>query len=579
MIDLVDRFKKHELEITRHLNGEKEDYFGHDVYKKLAKRKERLKKSNDMDYNQHRFMSKTGFPIQRNVSRMRKFIFDQNYADLQLYNIKETNEVDTATARNIEDTLNDNLRRTNFSSLVFNYIKLDCADYGAAVVYSAPDVLLQPHFKTVTRFNEFGNVAGYERVPITEEDIIVQNHRTDILNYFQNPDVVVPEHSSYQGHIERWDTHEFISYTNQEGIQFYNIKPIIKDIDKQGRIDQFYTKDVEGNITKYPIDVTKIYSLINIKGNEDNTIPYYVEMVDGKVIRIEQNMFDENLRPYAVFNFIPRGDAWWGNTDGEMTLPHENVFNTLLGLKLDCALKAQDQSLFYKKGSIDAADWNQRKVNNGFVGIDFPDGMDIRKMVMPFQSVDQSIQTTDSAFREINSSLQSIASQPNVNQRVSKTGPLQNTTATAVNTMQEQGDIKEGSYTRQFNIGVIRMGKNNITLLQQVLPDDFAVSAGNQQKFLEKSEIIGAADIVVRTALTNNKAFEAGRLLNIINTIYNLKGTQQGGAMQINEMPVIKKWLEKSDLGDINELINEAKQDFPVSMGQAQPQQQVAQAA
>jgi len=562
VIDLVKDLKSHETSLTNLLNGQKEEYFGHLVFKNLQNRKDKLRKSNNMDFGQEKFLSKLGFPIQKATSLMRKFIFDQNYASDQLYYVKETESTNAVIAKNIEDTLNDNVRRTKFISTDFNYLKLELAEYGTAVCYSTPGRLHNSHMITQMKKDQLGNPIGIERVRVDTPDIVIKNQRIDSSNYFQDPDAIIPEYSNYQGHLERWYVPEFLDYIKNPAIKFRNISAIKKKLNSEGWIDQFYHRETlngREEIAKKPVDMTKIYSLCNIKGNEDNTIPYYIEMVDGKIIRIEKDLFDENLRPYAILTFIPRLDTWWGNTDGEFVLSHENATNTLIGLKIDTAIQAQDQTIFHKKGSIDAGDWNNRHNAGGFVGVDVPDGINLSHLLFPFQSNDQSLGTFDSAMREINASRQSMASAPNVNQRVSKTGPLQNTTAKAVSTMEEQGDIKEGSYTRQANYGIVKIAQDTIALMKQFFPDSFSImsSAGKQEKFLNKEEILGSTDVIVRTSLTNNKAFEAQRLLNAINTIYNLKGTQQGSAMAIQEGPVIKKWLDRLDVGDPTELYNE----------------------
>jgi len=574
MIDLVKNFKKHEKEMTILANGQKEDYFGHDTYKNLESRVEKLKKSNNMDFGE-RFIGKFGTPIQKSVSLMRKMVFDQNYRHEQLFYIKPTESTDAETATNIENTLADNLRRTKFKSRAFNIIKLNCAEYGASVCYSTPGILRNTHFKT-QKFSENG-ITTIRRVQVDEPDIVIHNKSIHPLLYFQDPDCPTPEESLWQGHLERWDIPEYVAYVmnNKDLLINKNVQATLDDIKKSGRIDQFYMKDQENKLTKYPVDVTKLYSTLNITGNEDNLIPYYIEMVDDKIIRIEQNVFDENLRPYSILKFIPRNDVWWGNCDGEFQIPHENAYNTLIGLQLGNAIRSQDIATLYPRGAIDMGDWNERKTYNGWVPVDVPDGMNFPNMIYKHQTTNDAKQDIEFMFRELNSSRQMIGSTPNVNQRVSKTSPLANTTATAVQSMEEISDIKEGSYMENFNYGMINIAKVNITLIQQFFPDSFSVvsSPGKSESLLNKEEIMGSSEIEVKTALTNNKMFEAQRYINGINTVFNWLGTMHPDAQKINLVPLIKTALHRLDLGDINELYNEDAQGMPPQVPQQGQQQ------
>ena len=560
MIDLIQNFNKVEKPLTDLLINQKADYFSSDTHKNHARRTEVLKASNNMQFKSG-FAAKLGFPIQKAVSLIRKFVFDQNYRSPQLFYIKPTEATSKETAMAMEATINDNLRRTKFQSRTFNRIKLSVADYGAGVCYSAPSLLLQPHWKTIPVYDAQGVFVNTERKYIDTPDIVVMNKWVDALNYFQDPDCPFPEESLYQGHLERWDIPEFVAYieAQKQYLIKKNVSAFFEKLKKSGSIDNYYSKQDNGSLTKSPVDVSVFYTTANIKGNEDNLQPYYIEMVDNKILRIEKDLYDENLRPYSIFKFLPRNDAWWGNTDGELVLPHENATNTLIGLKMSNAIRAEDQIILTSKGLIDSANWQNRRYNGGIVEVDLPDGLKITDVFSKHQFTDEALGTFDAMQREINASRQSVASTPNVQQRVSKTSPLQNTTATGVQAMEAQGDIKEGSYNENLNYGVIDMGRINLTLLQQFLPDDFVVVSNSDkgERFLEKQEILGSADISIRTSLTNNKMFEAQRYLNGINTVMNWKGTQDPAMMRIALEPMVKTALHRLDLGDINELYPE----------------------
>jgi hypothetical protein len=58
------------------------------------------------------------------------------------------------------------------------------------------------------------------------------------------------------------------------------------------------------------------------------TTEYYVEFVDNKIIRIHESELDCNERPIKTGCLLTRPEVWWGNTDLEDVIPHQNVFKT-----------------------------------------------------------------------------------------------------------------------------------------------------------------------------------------------------------------------------------------------------------
>jgi len=567
-INLEEKFSKFEKKITEKALTQKSNYYGNDVYKRLEKRIDRLTDSNNMEYGQDNNKSKIGFPIQKARSMMRKFIFDGNYPGENLATVKKTSSTDRDNAKTIEEAMNDNLRRTRFLQKDFDIIKQNCAEWGTGVAYSVPDFLMSSYMVTVNEGD------GFTRKEVKgEEDTVIKNLAIDPRNKFQDPGCPNFEDSLYHGHVERIYMSEFISQVESDKSLYVkkNVNKIREKILKvqESVKDTDYKTDATEDGGEWQIDKTIMYSTLNIEGNEDNQSPYYLEIVDGKIIRIQKDIWDRNMMPYTVFRYIRRTDVWWGGTDGELILPHENIYNALMGLKLDVAMRALDQYIFYGKGTLDSADWNNRRVNGGLIGVDVKEGTHINNMLAFNQFEDRSVQGTQDAFREINSSVQSTASNPNVNTRQSKSNPMENVTAAAVHSLEDQGDIKEGSYLNQFNYGLIYMFRLNINMMRQVFPDEFAISAADGNELLVgKDEIFGALEFIVRTAYTSSKTAEAKRLNNVITMLMNLRGTQDPAFQRINMEAIVENLMGKLDIGD-NDVV------YPEAQPQQQQQQQL----
>jgi hypothetical protein len=288
-------------------------------------------------------------------------------------------------------------------------------------------------------------------------------------------------------------------------------------------------------------------------------------MIAGKITRFQENPHDDDMRPYAVFTFYPRREYWWGNSDAEFVLPHERFTNIIMGMKGDKALQSLMSYLFYEKGSIDPADWNNRFKNGGFIGVKPKANQNLSTLLHQVSFPDNAIQSTDSIMREVKENEQKVTPRPDLS-RSAKSGGLQNTTATAASILDEQGDSLEAAILEDFTFGLKKLIENNVIMLQQRLSDVFAIrpKANEAEKVLEKAQIMGNVDFHIETSLNKNKASELLRLQNMLTAFMNYKGSQDPAMAQINLAPLVKKVLKHADIGDVEELMpDQPQQQLP----------------
>lgn len=564
-MDLVSKFFSKEKEISNRAHENIRRYVESDCYKRLTERYIRLRDSNDMMFggtnaNKPTFKSKVAFPIVKQRAIIRNAIISQNFRGDPLLSIIKAAGSTAENAKNAQDTLSHNLRITKFRDKCFRVIKNSAAKYGSAVAWSAYRHTQKEGYKTQETPYGIDRVKG-----IIEESMMVMNYPTHILNYIQDPGVIFPENSPYKGIRERITLSTLIARWKQNPDIYIaeNIKEIIKtakedyDKHKTQATDDGYYKEYN-NPGDYDIDIKYMYDKMHIKGNEDNESYYYYEMIGNKIIRFQNNPNDYDMVPISIFNYYPSDCFWWGNADSEFVLPHENFINMIMGMKADNALNAMQQYIFYGKGLIDKADWDNRFSSGGMIGIDLKEDMDIRNLLRLEQFPDQSLQTTDSIMREVNSSMQDIDSRPNFGGKQARTNPLQNTTATAANILEEKGDVIEAAILETFQAGLKELGEINVRIIQQRFSDAFRISPEPQEadRVLRKQEIFGTFGYKTKTALTRNRTAELSRLQNFLTGLMNFRGSQDPSWTRINLEPFIRQYLEMggNDFVEVDEV-------------------------
>ena len=513
-------------------------------------------KSRRRDNVKNNFQSKVAFPIVKERTILREGIIRQNYRAEPVFTLEPTGGTTPEIATNGQDVLSQNLKTTKFKAKCFSKITKSVSDYGTAVAYTAWRENSKTAMKTIV--TEFG--VTREEVPISNNKNAV-NYNLHILDYFQDPNISDPDDSDYIGHIERTNLAKFKGSVNQASEVYIenNVKWVIKQAEKAALEDKYYHSQYDTKNkgeSKFSLDRIIMYSTCNIKGNEDNQNFYYIEIVAGKIVRFQLNPHDNDMRPYAVFNFYPRAEYWWGNTDAEFVLPHERYTNLIMSMKADDALRSLQQYIFYRKGSIDTADWNNRRKNGGLIGIKDTTNTNLNQILYQWQPEDRSLQSTDAMMREVKESQQRMTPSPDFT-RAAAAGGLRNTTATAANILEEQGDVLEAKILEDFNFGMEKLAENNIIMLQQRLPDAFAIrpKATEEQKRLTKEEILGNFNYNVQTSLNKNKASELMRIQNILTAFMNFKGSGDPAFQQLDIIPIIKKLLKFADVGDADELL------------------------
>src|SRR4030042_3181677 len=234
-------------------------------------------------------------------------------------------------------------------------------------------------------------------------------------------------------------------------------------------------------------------------------------------------------------------------------MPHENFFSLFMNIKADSAIKQLQQYIFYPKNAIDTADINNRHVNNGWVGVDVKPGMTLNNMIAEYQGQDRSLQASDWMVREVKESAQKMSTRPDFLRSGNK-GGMANNTATAASMLDQVGDYLEEDMLEIFSQGLGLNGRKDAILLIQNLGELIAIRPDPKamQREIWKEEIIGQYAFTAESSLQKSTIGESIRLQNVLTGMINFMGTGLPVFQGINPIPIVKNWIKKLDVGDVD---------------------------
>ncbi|CAK0768725.1 conserved hypothetical protein [Gammaproteobacteria bacterium] len=576
-LDLIADFGKHQKAIYRYVQERKEGYFNSDCHQRLNRRVERLKDSYNLKIGSGNWKSKIVLPVVKEQMRLCRALTMQYFRPDPPISLEPILDTSYENAVNGQLVLNMNLKATEWRPRVWRPMVNSASIVGTAVefaYYYEDESIVKRTVSDAFGFNQ--------RVAVPKLVQQVRHDNLDVLNYFQNPTVLDPDLSDFQGHIDTVLVSELVNaYNNQPDVYIReNLAKVIKQaraggIERDPRLHTDNLKDRDEN--RMGLDRSRFFGQINIKGNEDDDTVYYVEWIGDTIIRMQADLYDAGIKPYAIFNYEKRYDFWWGNLDSESLLPHEAYLNLLLSISADSALQSTQRIRLFQKGRIDVSAINNMAINNGFVPVDNL-GMNekLSDLVQELQYNERSLQPTEYMSREVKESMQRMSMKPDLS-RTALQGGAQNKTATAANNIQQQSDMMAGDFLESFSGGLCKQGKIDMIILQQMLDGDIIVRPDIKQrsKVLRKGNIIGDFDYLPKTSLQTNTVAQGQKLLADITQLINFKGTGIPELAAINVVKIVRNFIKTMELPeDIDEILPEnAKFAQPGAQPSAQPKE------
>ena len=545
--------------VSEYILGKHRAYKNSDCRAKLKSRMEVLNSQIDLASasNSHNrlsntFQTKLVYTLSRETFNLRRASLKQNFRTPPLFTVSPDGGTPIEISNNMQEVLNANTKKTKFREREFQKIINSVSRWGVACSITRWDQRILEEKRTVA-----DPLVGYARK--TQQKLKANAVTTSInpLDYFQNPLIPSFFSSNYHGHVEQVFLSQLIKEVKLDSGLYIkeNISKVIKEVKEHALESEYYSEMAErGEWDTLSVEKLNYRGVLCIKGNEDSDIIYNVEMVDDKIIRIQENPYDRNLNQYNIYTIDPRFNYWWGNTDVEPQIPINNYLSTVFNMNAESGLRSLKQLIFTGKGRIDPASI-QRARNGGIVPVELKSNEKLNDLLFPWQA--RNIATGDMAYvtKELKEASDRV--KPGVDfSRSSSSGGPQNKTLGGAMMMEQKGNMVEADYLEQFGFCLSELGEINMTLLMQFLPDIFRIRPESKMapQDLEKWQILGDFYVSIENSMNKNQLAKASRLHNALTGMMNFKGTMSPEFQNLNIVPTIREWIRSLDLpSDVDE--------------------------
>lgn len=555
MVDLIANFVERETEIGGLIRERAEGYYNSKCFKTLTRRIDDLQACNDLkpaalkrnDWNSH-----VVFPIVKERALLRRAITASNYRAIDTFSLIPQGNTPAENAALAETVLNVNMGSTLFRMKCLKPLIDTASKFGSGVTYtywrssesSRLETVYDPETQTYNRVRN----ADLHKNAVTSQ--------VGLRDYFQNPDVADPDSSDFQGHYRRMHISELTPLLENEAYIRVNLQKVIEDL-KHGVCKTQQRPWVDGDMNRWGTDVLRYEGVLPIRGNEDSEARYFVEMIGETIIRMSVDDYDDDIRSYTVSSFDKRAEYWWGNSDSEYVVAHENFLNTMLSMTADNAIRSMRQYVFYAKGTIKPSDIANSARTDGFIPVD-AGNLSMNQLVNPFQPGAMQLGPTQFISQMVNDSIQKMSTKVDLSRQTSQGGGvLNNTTATGANILAGQADTLEADILENFDFGITEIGRKSLIMLQQFLSEIFYVRPGPKdvERMLEKFQILGRYQVSIHTTAMKNKQSELLRMQNLATWLLNVTANPAMAQAGINILPLVNDILKKADIPSGDEIL------------------------
>lgn len=554
MIDLLSKFRKHEKTISEFIVSQIEYYYKSKCFEILKERVKTLQESNDLkpqSTQDNYFISQVVFPIVKERALIRRAVTSSNYRSNDLFTLNPLGATTAEQAAMAETVLNLNMANTFFKMKSLKPAINVASKFGSSVMYTYWRVQDQAEMRTT--YDE--QTGTYARVRSYKSQKNAVSDKINVTDYFQNPDISEPELSDYQGHYRTMRISELTVLLNDETYIKSNVKKAIEDL-KKG-VESKTRKDCnDEDLGKWYVKAAYFEGVITIPGNEDDFHRYRAQLIGNTIIRWSVDDYDKDLRSYTVLNFDKRDEYWWGHPDSEYVVAHENFLNTFLSLSADNALRSMQQYVFFRKDTISPADISNAESNNNFVPVDGKNTK-LSDLLAPFQPGTLNLNPAQFITQMVNDSVQRMSTKVDLSRKSEAGGVQNNSTATAANIIANQSDVQESDLLENMDFCVSLIGLKSLIMLQQFLSDIFWIkpNAKEQQRPVDKWEILGDMSTLVNTTASKNKQNELLRMQNLATWLLNVLTNPQMQQAGYNVAPIVRDILQKAELPSVEEVI------------------------
>lgn len=532
-------FKKFPHAITNMVLNHKTQYFGSTVYSALKNNCRVMDMYIDQKYG--------GFAS--NVSNISPQIIRKSYHDFvalfqkffesdPFFSVRRSKTVTPDDERIVTSLLSENAENTSYREECFDWTVDHVTRYGTACTYSfAINDYGSNELITIPQETGFGDTSyiqeykegspAFFSIPIHPLNAIVDPGS----NFMTPPD--------YKGILADICVSNLALLRDNDN---YNQKELEAAIDtlKSGYPDEYWYNGEYNEAKDYSKghgSIMYLWTRLPFEGNEDDPTVYAIEEVAGEIIRIEENILDNNTIPVAISKVFPRQYEWFGNSPLVDKISMQNLQHWTINTFVESTAKAMDRIILYKKGAFNEEALSARHQSGGLLPYD-GDESDLSKVMYAPQFNSGSFREIDWLMQYSRREDQDSSSIPSFNPQ-SEGGPT-NRTLGGAQMMASIGEMRMSKHVISLAKGQREVGSNIVSLMKNVLPDESP----------EKASLVKSPVIDVKTSNVFNyvrDAIESGnRLTQAINFLKT--GIPQFQGIKLEEF--IKDWIRASTKND-----------------------------
>jgi hypothetical protein len=469
----------------------------------------------------------------------------------------------------LTEIISDNLAKTNFRQKCLRWSIDDVVRYGTFCTYSF----------AVSDFNASSllTVKGeYDDTYVQQQqqgENAVVSMPIHPMNMIIDPRANAQVSADFQGFIGD------ISVSNISNLQRMgdnpsyiqkNIKEVLEAC-KKGLPDKHWYNgpySEKADFSKGHSNITYLWLRLPFDGNEDDPNKYAVEMIGDKIIRIDQNVLDEETIPLAIGRVLPRRYVWYGNSPLVDKICIQNLRYWIINTMVESTARLMDRIVLYRGGSLDVEAINSRHQTGGLVPVGSKaNGIELDKLIhapqLPSVGINEGQVLNEIANRED----QDSSAMPNFNPQAAG-GPT-NKTLGGAQMMASIGEMKMADLVDDMAAGLIDVAKHHLALMKNIAEGD------------QKGSLIGK-NINFSCVISNvfNYIKESNDSMNRLSQAINFRSTQIPQFLTLKLGPLMKDWLRNSlkresidDYIDNKTLSAIDEQDAQKAIQAMQPQQ------
>jgi hypothetical protein len=486
------------------------------------------------------FISDITPPVIRKAYMEFSSVFGKFLETDPLFSVRRKNGISAKQEQSIQAVLSDNIEKTYYREKCLYWNTDHIVRYGTAFTYTfAVNDYNANALMTIKDENEFGTfkqVYGIGENAAISTPVHPLNAIVDPRsNFMVSPD--------YLGFLADISISNLSMLMDNPAYVAKNLKEILSE-SKKGLPDEHWfggnDKSEVKDFSRGHSNIVYLWTKLPIEGNEDDPTWYAVEMIGGKIIRIEENTLDGGVIPLAISRILPRPYTWCGNSPLESKICIQNLMYWLINMQVESTARLMDRMVLYREGSLDVEAINSRHQTGGFVpyGGQEPD---LSRLIYSPQLPNVSYREVDWMVQEMRREDQDTSAMPSFNPQ-NQGGPT-NKTLGGAQMMASIGEMLAAEMIKQYAVGLKDIAKHQLCLIRAISGDVITLSDGTQ---VPKEEILGNVSFTTKISNVYNYMREAIDSQNRLTQLINFKATKLPEFAAIKTSQFIEDWTRNN---------------------------------